>query len=94
MVIEAEAGEEFAGSERLRVMGCPACGVLHAIPETLVRQAQQKREAMALYCPNGHAWHYLGTSDAQKLAEERERSASLTAALDQARAMLAGAISQ
>lgn len=52
----------------LVVESCPACGVAHAIPDSLQRKA--KRDGIGVYCPLGHRWAYTRTVE-QDLAEAK-----------------------
>lgn len=54
---------------------CPACGVRHGFPAVLEREAKDNRGpgGRTIYCPNGHAWHFTGKSDAEKLREQLAR---------------------
>jgi len=79
-------GELFAGYSQLEAVVCPTCGVLHAVPAAMLDDARERRGSALVYCPNGHAWQFAGKTDAELLSDERERSARLTAQLDQERA--------
>jgi hypothetical protein len=52
---------------------CCACGVVFAMAEEFYDQCQRAKSRKSFYCPNGHHQHYVGKSDAQKLAEAEER---------------------
>jgi hypothetical protein len=73
----------------LEVTDCPVCGIIHGFPEDL--SARRSEGGGTIYCPNGHAWHYIETEVARQrkradVAEERlkwARSAT-RAAQDQA----------
>ena len=73
---------------------CPACAVEYAIPERLERTAQDHRgpAGHSIYCPNGHSWHYLGETDAERFERlyraERDRAAAIAAERDQLTASL------
>ena len=51
---------------------CFACGVLFAMTEEFRAQRLKERERGSFYCPNGHAQHYLGKSDAEKAREAEQ----------------------
>lgn len=61
-------GREFAFAT------CPTCGAEHMISQTLFKTAQKHRgpNGHSVYCPNGHCWHYLGESEADKMRRERD----------------------
>ncbi len=65
------------------VIDCPNCGVLFAITEEL--QTRRLDDGKSFYCPFGHTMSYSDTTQKRLLAE-REKSARLTARLDQVRA--------
>jgi hypothetical protein len=71
------------------------CGMRHAVPEELREQQLRahhdgRADVVNIYCPLGHSHVPAGTPKAQKLEEslqrERDRSARLAAARDQAEA--------
>lgn len=71
-----EQGFTYAGETRLKVMGCPTCGVTYAIPATLQANAQAAgHRQIVWYCPNGHELGYNGPSDAEKKAADAEARA-------------------
>ena len=80
-------------TDTLVVMTC-WCGINHAVPEDLRdyqrRQHDDGREVISIYCPLGHTHVPAGKSEAQKLRErlerERDHSARVAAARDQAEA--------
>ena len=57
---------------------CPTCAVPYAIPQELKDQALRKTSASnpkdfkTIHCPNGHAWHYTGKTEAMRLKEQLE----------------------
>ena len=53
-------------------ISCCNCGVLFFI--TKKHNAELIRSKERFYCPNGHRQSYVGKTDAQKLAEEKEKS--------------------
>ena len=55
----------------LVVETCPTCGVRHGIPKALMEEAR-KDQRKSLHCPNGHAYSYLGESEAAKLKRQLE----------------------
>lgn len=78
----------------LVAVNCYSCGVDYAIPAILDRVAQEKRGLGGhhVWCPNGHAWYYIGETDAEKYkrlyAESRDHTAAVRAERDQAEASL------
>jgi hypothetical protein len=70
---------------------CPTCGVLHGFPDKLDHKAQADHSRY-IYCPNGHSWHYLGETEAEKERRRRkwaeDDAASARARADQAEASL------
>jgi NMD protein affecting ribosome stability and mRNA decay len=66
-------------TQKLTTNTCPNCGVLHAYPVDVDNEAQSDH-SRSIYCPNGHKWHYIGTTEAQRLkdslkwAREREQA--------------------
>jgi hypothetical protein len=68
---------------RLTIVSCCACGIEYGIPEELNRRLLEKKHTQDTYCPNGHAWHYTGISDAERA---RRAEARATHADDQLRA--------
>ncbi len=69
----------------LIVTSCPACGVIHAIPDGLELEA--RRRGISVFCPLGHKWHYKKTIE-QELAEARNDATYYRDALHQKRAEL------
>jgi len=64
---------------------CPNCGVLYAIPETLHAKGIEYKAQRSIYCPNGHAWHYTGTTHAQQLQQAQEKANALASQLQEER---------
>lgn len=62
----------IAYSGRLVVETC-WCGIVHAIPENLQRQAEE--HGRQVYCPLGHTWVITETVE-KKLKREQERHAA------------------
>jgi DNA repair exonuclease SbcCD ATPase subunit len=64
------AAEDVVVAVRLKAVphGCPVCGVQFAIPEDLLRRAQD-REILRIYCPNGHTMNW-DMSEADRLREQ------------------------
>lgn len=63
------------------------CGIWHAIPKSLQRQAQ--RDGITVYCPLGHSWTYQETEADRlraALATAERQAASRLARLDQEQA--------
>lgn len=55
-------------TETLITETCFSCGVLFAMTEDMRnRRLEDKKN---FYCPNGHSQHYLGKTEAEKLAEK------------------------
>lgn len=75
--------EHYVGTEKLVVERC-WCGILHAIPESLDKQARGESRH-TVYCPLGHDWVVRETA-AQKLQKELQRERQQH---DQTRAALA-----
>jgi hypothetical protein len=84
-------------TQTLVVVSCYTCSIEYAIPERLNQKALDHPKGTPnytqLFCPNGHAWVYIGETEAQKLKRQlewsRDHAASLAADRDQARASLA-----
>lgn len=78
---------DFGGT--LTVETCPACGVTHAVPTTLIEKAHADH-SRSIYCPNGHTWHYTGETDAEREKRQRkwaeDRATRLQAELDRTEA--------
>jgi hypothetical protein len=78
----------------LVAVSCCNCGVEYAIPDSLNNGALGQRgpNGRSIYCPNGHSWHYVGETEAEKerrlRKQEQDRSAALRADLDRAEASL------
>ena len=51
------------------VIDCCNCGMLFAVPKGLNSRWQSEGRTATFYCPMGHPQHYVGQSDAEKLAE-------------------------
>lgn len=56
----------------LVVETCPTCGCWHAFSKSLYEKMQQD-SSKAVYCPNGHSWHYI-LSVKEQLEEARNRA--------------------
>jgi hypothetical protein len=67
----------------LVLVECYSCAIVYGIPQMMETMLLSKREKASTYCPNGHVWHYVGQSDAEKLAAAKAR---LTATEDQLQA--------
>lgn len=62
--------------ESQALVDCWECGVRYLIPQVLNDAALEQRGplgAKSIYCPNGHIWHYIGESEADKLRRERDQ---------------------
>lgn len=57
-------------SQTICVEHCCNCGVPFGLPTDL--REQRLRDRGTFWCPNGHAQHYTGKTDAQKLREANE----------------------
>jgi hypothetical protein len=68
------------------VIDCYKCGALFAVPSDVHDELVDT--GRTFYCPNGHNQHYTNSLQT-KLENEREKSARLTARLDQKKAELA-----
>lgn len=67
----------------LSVYNCATCGIAYGIPTGY--DDKRREDGKAFYCPNGHTLVY-GDSTTDQLKAERERTARLTARIDQERA--------
>lgn len=91
--INGYAGEVISFNGNLATDTCPTCHIVHAFPEELRRRAtfynstDYPKQHITIYCPNGHAWSYVGGGSeaarlrAQLAAAER-RIADKQLALD------------
>jgi hypothetical protein len=84
--MSVQVGNTIDGVGTLHVTDCPTCGVVYAIPDGLYRRGQRYKENVAIYCPNGHTWHYLGKTHAEELDELRDQVARQRSLRDQAEA--------
>lgn len=79
-------GLTYAGFTDLKVMTCPICGVVYAIPAALQANAYKRGEGkIQWFCCNGHQLGYHGDSEAErqlKIMRERARMASARADAD------------
>ncbi len=73
----------FSGRDLVLVQ-CFSCSIEYAIPNQLYRNALDSRGAHSrnIHCPNGHAWHYIGESEADKQRRRAERAEQQIAARD------------
>lgn len=76
-------GYQIETSTQLYVQSCINCGVTFGMPDDM--DTERRKDGRTFYCPNGHHMSYTET-DALRLKKERERTARLTAQLDQQRA--------
>lgn len=74
---------EFTVLTTYVVIDCYSCHCLFAIPQDVNEELHNT--GGSFYCPNGHRQHYVQSTE-RKLKEERDRTARLTARLDQERA--------
>jgi hypothetical protein len=53
---------------------CYSCGVHYLIPAIIERNAKAHRgpNGRNIHCPNGHSWHYVGETEADKMRRERD----------------------
>lgn len=56
---------------RIKTTTCCICHVLVGMSEDMYNQRLEDHQTW--HCPNGHAQHFTGKSEAQKLREENER---------------------
>lgn len=62
------AGAQFAAASEFVVVVCCNCHMLFAMTtEFNADRLKRKRDDHTFYCPRGHAQHYTGESEAQKL---------------------------
>lgn len=91
--INGYAGEVISFNGKLATETCPKCHIVHAFPEELQRRAllynstDYTKQHITIYCPNGHAWSYVGGDSEQarlraQLAEAERRIADKQRALD------------
>lgn len=82
-------------TQELVTHSCPSCGVEHAIPKRLEQKALDNRgpRGRQIYCPNGHTWHFVGKTEAERLQEQLDQREGQLARerqrLDQAEAEIA-----
>lgn len=63
---------QFSNNEWFEVEQCCKCGMSFAMTTDFRRRRLDDRQNF--YCPSGHAQHYTGKTEAQKLKDELERS--------------------
>jgi hypothetical protein len=95
-IYSAAEGKQFSASTTLAVVECPTCHVTYAIPKSFNESAEEYNSAAhpgnywEVCCPFGHSWHYSGLTEEQDLRQrleaQRNKSARLTAQLDQSEA--------
>jgi len=61
----------FSDNVLFGVEHCCNCGIAFAMPKDF--QDRRRNDRAYFYCPSGHAQHYTGKTEAQKLKEELER---------------------
>ena len=76
------ATDTYVGT--LYVTECPSCFVTHGIP-AVMRERMIKHGGDA-YCPNGHAWQFMGASLATQLERAKSRATHLEDQRDAAEA--------
>jgi hypothetical protein len=72
-------GHTITAEVKLETEECCNCGVIFAIPADLRAILQRKREQRNFYCPNGHAQHYLGEREEDRLRRELQHAQDATA---------------
>ena len=65
----------FEETQVLVTETCCNCGVLFAFPEDF--KLMKRRNHETFHCPNGHAQHYAGKSEAEKLRDRLSQTTSL-----------------
>lgn len=66
----------FINGEFHNVYSCPKCKTFHSVPPHLDKAAQERRETINIYCPNGHSWVFkskLQISEEDEIRQERDR---------------------
>lgn len=67
-------GTTYGATVDMSLEQCCACGMPFAMTVDFKNdRLQRRRNDNTFYCPRGHAQHYTGESDAQKLRREKER---------------------
>jgi hypothetical protein len=93
-----QKGETYAGETHLEVVTCPVCGIVYALPATMLANARKRGKwDIMWYCPNGHQLGF-GENEAETelarlkktLERQSDRAGRLAADLDQTRAELRG----
>lgn len=64
-------------TENLIAVSCFNCGVQFGLAESYYNRALAHHDKW-WYCPNGHAQHFIGKTEAQKLREQLERQKRYT----------------
>lgn len=72
LLIKAVRGEVMHEQIKFTMEECCNCHVPFMMP-TRMMDALRNEPGKTFYCPNGHAQHYTGKSEAQKLKEQLER---------------------
>jgi len=75
--------ETMTAIQALTIYECPACGIAHAIPDTLA--AKRYQEGGDIYCPHGHPWGWHKNTAVKKLERQLQWERRLR---DQAEASL------
>src|SRR3990170_1677658 len=68
---------------QLVVETCVSCGSAFAMESSFQRERRKRHDSF--YCPAGHAMHYTGKTDAEKLREELARARVLQTHLEDQR---------
>ncbi len=68
-------GYTYAADFNLKVMSCPDCGVMYAIPQTMQENAYKiGHRKIVWFCPNGHELGYNGKSQAEQERDQAQSS--------------------
>jgi DNA-binding XRE family transcriptional regulator len=70
----------FAANTEFYVEECCNCHMLFAL--TVDFQKQRRNDKRTFYCPSGHAQHYTGKSEAERLKAELERAQQMREAAE------------
>lgn len=79
-------GGTITGTGTLHVTDCPTCGCIYAIPDGIRRTGLDQKAGRAIYCPNGHSWHYTGKTHEREVRDLQDSLAAARARRDQAEA--------
>ena len=73
----------LTGTHTVYMQDCVSCGIAFGVPDEF--DDRRRDDGKTFYCPNGHTLSY-GNTLAKQLKAEREKTARLTARIDQERA--------